>query len=408
MGGYPSRVHRFQEYVMSIQLLNRSLLATVIGAALALGTAGTSFARDRNTAQHDARTAQEEDGNADQKAKARAHRRELAQQAVANDRAEAQADARARADLNARVNQDRIAARARADANARARADNDSAQRIAAARARAEAQARMDANHDRAREQAAAEARARAVAEARRDADRNATRHQSEQALERARINRTAPYGQEVSAERHRRNAERQADRNRVDYSREVARERQRQEAYREFLTERQRLARQRSIDLQRANRLAQYRYQQQYYERLRQMQLRDSRYDWYSDPYFSTAPSYRYMRSGNSYQVNRYAADLLQKAVRMGYEEGYQAGRADRLDGWRYSYRDSFAYQDGNYGYPGYYVDRAEYNYYFRQGFQRGYDDGYRRQSQYGRYDNGNMSILEALLPLILNLRNL
>ena len=56
---------------MSIQLLNRSLLATVVGAALALGTAGTSFARDRNSAQYDARTAQEE-GATDHKGKARA------------------------------------------------------------------------------------------------------------------------------------------------------------------------------------------------------------------------------------------------------------------------------------------------------------------------------------------------
>jgi len=379
---------------MSIQLLNRSLLATVVGAALALGTAGTSFARDRNSAQYDARTAQEE-GEANRKGKARAEKAEREQQAVANERAEARADARARADLNARVNADRVEARARADANARARvrADNESARRVAA---------RAAAARDR------DQARARSIADARRDADRNAARHQAEQAQERARINRAAPYGQEVSAERHRRNAERQADRNRVenrvDRSREIARERARQEAYRDHLAERQRLARQRSIDLQRANRLAQYRYQQQYYERLRQMRLRDARYDWGRDPYFHTAPSYRYMRGGNYYQVNNYAADLLRKAVRLGYEEGYQAGRADRMDGWRYSYRDSFAYQDGNYGYPGYYVDRAEYNHYFRQGFQRGYEDGYYGQSRYGRYDNGNMSILEALLPVILN----
>ena len=81
---------------MSIQLLNRSLLATVVGAALALGTAGTSHARDGKPAQNDARTA-EEDG--EQKAKRKAER----QKAVANARAEAHADARARADLNARA-----------------------------------------------------------------------------------------------------------------------------------------------------------------------------------------------------------------------------------------------------------------------------------------------------------------
>ena len=72
------------------------------------------------------------------------------------------------------------------------------------------------------------------------------------------------------------------------------------------------------------------------------------------------------------------------------------QAGRADRMDGWRPDYRNSFAYQDGNYGYRGYYVDRREYNHYFREGFRRGYEDGYYRQSRYGRYDNGNYSLFE------------
>ena len=287
---------------MSTKLLNRSLLATVIGAALALGTAGTTYARDRNVAQHDARTAQEQ---ADQKGKAR--RAELKQQAVANDRAEARADVRARADLNARVNHDRLQARARVDANARADAERQQA------RERAQAQARADANRENARQQAAAEARARAVAQARHDADRNEGMRRSQ---ERARINRNAPYGQEVSAEAHRRNYERQQDRNRndgrFDDRREaVARERAQEQAYRDYLAQRQRVAYQHSLDLQRAHRLAQYRYQQQYYQSLRAMQLRDSRYDWYSDPYFNSAPSYRYWRSGNYYEVNRYAADM-------------------------------------------------------------------------------------------------
>jgi hypothetical protein len=382
---------------MSINMLNRSLLATVIGAALALGTAGTSFARDRNVAQPDARTAQEQaDQKAEQKAKAR--RGELKQQAVANDRAEARADAHARADLNARVNAGRIEARARVDANARAQA---------------QAQAHDNAMRERLRQQAAAEARARAQAEARHDADRNSARHQSEMAQERARINRAAPYGQEVSAEAHRRNAERQLDRNRNDGRFEdrrvaVAREQAREQAYRDYLAQRQRMAYQRSLDLQRANRLAQYRYQQQYYQSLRAMQLRDSRYDWYSDPYFNSAPSYRYWRSGNYHEVNNYAADLLRQAVQMGYDQGYQAGHADRMDGWRPDYRNSFAYQDGNYGYRGYYVDRQEYNYYFREGFRRGYEDGYYRQSRYGRYDQGNYSMFGTVLSMILNLTNL
>ena len=104
------------------------------------------------------------------------------------------------------------------------------------------------------------------------------------------------------------------------------------------------------------------------------------------------------------------------------GYQEGIRAGRADRMDRWGPSYRDSYAYQDANYGYNGYYVSRNDYNYYFRQGFQRGYNDGYYDQSQYGRYNNqyggynnqydgynnGSNSMLETILALILNLQPL
>jgi hypothetical protein len=93
---------------------------------------------------------------------------------------------------------------------------------------------------------------------------------------------------------------------------------------------------------------------------------------------------------------------------VNNGYEEGYLAGQADRQDGWRFGYRDSYAYEDANYGYNGFYVPQNDYNYYFREGFQRGYDDGYYGRSQYGRSYNGTYEILANLLSQILNLRSL
>ena len=34
-----------------------------------------------------------------------------------------------------------------------------------------------------------------------------------------------------------------------------------------------------------------------------------------------------------------------------------------------------------------GFYVDRDDYNYYFREGFRRGYEDGYNGRYQYGTY---------------------
>ena len=85
------------------------------------------------------------------------------------------------------------------------------------------------------------------------------------------------------------------------------------------------------------------------------------------------------------------------------GYQEGLRAGRADREDSWRDDYRNSYAYQDANYGYNGYYVDQDQYNYYFRQGFQRGYDDGYSSDYRNGyREDNGNYAILAAVLAAV------
>jgi hypothetical protein len=53
-------------------------------------------------------------------------------------------------------------------------------------------------------------------------------------------------------------------------------------------------------------------------------------------------------------------------------------------------------------------YVDELQYNYYFRQGFQRGYEDGYYSRSRYGQSSNGTYQILATLLSQILNLRSL
>ena len=155
---------------------------------------------------------------------------------------------------------------------------------------------------------------------------------------------------------------------------------------------------------------MAQYRYQQRYAERLRDQQRRiDARrdYDYDRDPYFYTPPSYRYSRGGRYYETNEYGADLLRRAVQLGYEEGFRAGEADREDGWGFNYKESYAYQDANYGYDGYYVDRDEYNHYFREGFRRGYEDGYGSQHQYGSYSDGKYNILTSLLTSILGFQS-
>jgi hypothetical protein len=157
---------------------------------------------------------------------------------------------------------------------------------------------------------------------------------------------------------------------------------------------------------LQQQRRMAQYRFQRNYLERLREQQdrFRQARFDYYSDPYFYSPPIYRYYRAGSYYEVNQYGADLLRRAVNYGYQQGFEAGAADREDRWNYNYRNCYAYQDANFGYDGYYEDQAAYNHYFREGFRHGYEDGYYSRYQYGTYYDGQYGILGAVLTQILN----
>ncbi|MEO6249946.1 MAG: hypothetical protein ABIO59_04620 [Luteimonas sp.] len=191
-----------------------------------------------------------------------------------------------------------------------------------------------------------------------------------------------------------------------------IAQQREQAMAYQRYLDQRQQMAEQRAQQLQQQNRMAQYQYQQRYYERLREQreQLASQQYDYGNDPYFYTPDSYRYSYGGNQYRTNQYGADMLRQAANVGYDEGIHAAQADRQDGAPPDYRDSFAYQDANYGYNGYYVSQRDYNYYFRKGFRRGYSDGYDQNYRYGRYDqnNGSASLLQTVLSLILNLQPL
>jgi hypothetical protein len=180
---------------------------------------------------------------------------------------------------------------------------------------------------------------------------------------------------------------------------------------YQQNLDQRIRLAQQQNAQLQQQNRMAQYRFQQDYYERLRQQQIRlqnERDYNYNNDPFYYTGWTYRYNRGGTYYQTNQYGADLLRQAVNSGYQEGFRAGQADRQDRWRSNYQDTYAYQDANFGYNGRYVQQDEYNYYFREGFRRGYEDGFNSRNQYGSYSNGRYSILGAILGGILNLESI
>lgn len=149
---------------------------------------------------------------------------------------------------------------------------------------------------------------------------------------------------------------------------------------------------------LERENRRNYIRYQNRYWERIRRDQERLQRQRYYNNLVYN----YRYYRGGNYYYTSQYGVQMLRDAVNYGYEEGFRAGLADREDNWGYNYQSSFGYMDASYGYDSYYVDFQEYNYYFRQGFQRGYEDGYYGRYQYGRYNNGRYSILGGILGSI------
>jgi len=245
-------------------------------------------------------------------------------------------------------------------------------------------------------------------------------RAQQQQQEQNRQQQKRAQQQEQIRQQQQRAQQQQQQDQNRQRQPERLSQQRQQQlieqqqqqmTQYRQRVDQEARIAQQRIAQLQQQNRMTQYRFQQQYLERLRQQQIRfqnDRAHDYYIDPYYYTAPNYRYFRGGIYYETNQYGVDLLRQAVNYGYAEGFQAGQADRMDGWHSSYRDSFAYQDANYGYDGYYVDQDAYNYYFREGFRRGYDDGYRSRFRYGRYDDGTYRILDGILGGILILRAL
>src|SRR5688500_20216875 len=88
----------------------------------------------------------------------------------------------------------------------------------------------------------------------------------------------------------------------------------------------------------------------------------------------------------------------MLQRAIRDGYQQGFEAGQADRQDGYGFNAEEAYAYQDASYGYAGYYVDLSEYQHYLREGFRRGHEDGDHSRSIYGRDSNGGHSIVGTI----------
>jgi flagellar biosynthesis/type III secretory pathway protein FliH len=113
----------------------------------------------------------------------------------------------------------------------------------------------------------------------------------------------------------------------------------------------------------------------------------------------------YRVYRNGGYYQTDARGAELLKQAVNRGYQQGFEAGRADSRNRRTNNYNNSSIYRSGNYGYQSY-VDSRQYQYYFRQGFERGYEDGFNSRNRYGTGSGGSLNILGSILQGILNIQ--
>ena len=114
---------------------------------------------------------------------------------------------------------------------------------------------------------------------------------------------------------------------------------------------------------------------------------------------------NYRYNIRGVYRETNQFGADVLRQALDRGYDEGYRSGLNDRRDGVRSDFQRALDFESGSFGYAGGYVPADDYSYYFREGFQRGYDDGYWSRSNYGTFSNGKAAILGAVALGILGL---
>ncbi|MEO6052365.1 MAG: hypothetical protein ABIP78_13690 [Pyrinomonadaceae bacterium] len=244
--------------------------------------------------------------------------------------------------------------------------------------------------------------------------------------------------------------ARQQNEHNRIEQQRhaELARQQQHNDRYRVEQQRQAELARQQNeryrIEQQRQAELVRQQNERYRIEQLRQSQRNNQYYrsgndrsngnGYYTGNANSNSNRYRVYRNGSYYNTDYRGAELLRQAVNEGYRQGFTAGRSD-LDGRRrISYSNSNIYQSGTYGYQSY-VNQGQYQYYFRQGFQRGYQDGansryrnnnssygqyndgyndgngqyddYNQQYQYGSSNNGVLSILGSILGQILNIRS-
>jgi hypothetical protein len=117
----------------------------------------------------------------------------------------------------------------------------------------------------------------------------------------------------------------------------------------------------------------------------------RDDRDD--DDDYRDDDRDYRYGRNRRSNDGSYDRTDIRRRAQSIGYQEGFNAGQADRASGRRYSPESYGTYRDATAGYDNGYGDLETYRSSFREAFKQGYEEGYSNRS--GRSTRGRVGTI-------------
>src|SRR5258706_7662660 len=94
----------------------------------------------------------------------------------------------------------------------------------------------------------------------------------------------------------------------------------------------------------------------------------------------------------GNNGRYGGYG-NTSQVALSQGYQDGLYTGSSDAQRGQNYSPQRSHFYRNGHGNSGGYYGNSYQYQQAYRNGFLRGYDEGFQRNGAYNRNrrSNGN-----------------
>jgi hypothetical protein len=96
-----------------------------------------------------------------------------------------------------------------------------------------------------------------------------------------------------------------------------------------------------------------------------------------------------RYGRNDGYYGGYGNNNNIYQAARNQGYQSGLNTGSRDAERGQSYNPQRSRYYKDAAEGYNSSYGNRGQYQQAYRDGFLRGYEEGYRQYGGYRRNDN-------------------